>query len=226
MTRSRTLSLAFLVALAFVPSVASAASFSSISWAVTGGTFNGPNSTGPITGGSLVYTPGGGALSTPAGGFDYYGSLVLILTGPSGSFSVNAGENPFGRLRRTVNPTTAAVRGGHCEFGLAPNCQDYTLGVAHSGGLQRAVARGYWGVVGTIGYANGESFVFYLPYPYSNYPGYTPLWNHSFVVGAEVRVEVPEPSTGLLLGLGLLAPTAATRSTRTNLRWENTRTPP
>ncbi len=57
--RSLTPSLAFLVALAFVPAVASAATFSSISWTVTGGTFNGPNSTGPITGGTVVYTPPG-----------------------------------------------------------------------------------------------------------------------------------------------------------------------
>jgi len=55
--RSLTLSLALFVALAVVPGVVSAASFSSISWAVTGGTFDGLRSTGPITGGSLVYMP-------------------------------------------------------------------------------------------------------------------------------------------------------------------------
>ena len=81
--------------LAVVAGQAAAAEITQISWDITGGSFDiGPNSTGPITGGSLTWTP-----STPQetpiscvglGTHTFAcepAMAFLSLTGPSGSFS-------------------------------------------------------------------------------------------------------------------------------------------
>ena len=83
MVRSRLLTLSLALALAIVPSLASAATFSSISWAVTGGTFSGQLNlaSGPVTSGTVVYTPPGGSFSTPTLALTG-GSLFVSLNGP------------------------------------------------------------------------------------------------------------------------------------------------
>ena len=79
--------LALLLILAASP--VSAANISQIQWDVTGGTFDGPNSTGPVLGGTLTFTPAGGVLATPVSNANHQGhAFALSLTGPSGSFQM------------------------------------------------------------------------------------------------------------------------------------------
>jgi hypothetical protein len=177
-----------LVVLAVVPGLASAASFSSISWTVTGGTFNGPNSTGPITSGSVTYTPPGGSVSTPVT-FPptrvFGGSLSIFLNGPSGSFSANGTPVVY-----NLNPLI--FLGGLVSNGITALSQGSPVGA----GIGRLYVRADTGI--GFGHATGYSYV-------GSISTYVDVWNHTFSLGSEVRVAVPEPSSGMMLGLCLLA---------------------
>ena len=81
------------VALMGVARPCSAAQISQISYSVTGGSFNGPGTTGMVTGGALTWTPGS-VVSTPALGLTS-GSWKLSLTGPGGAFSFSLGSGLF-----------------------------------------------------------------------------------------------------------------------------------
>lgn len=158
----------------------SAAQITQISYDVTSGTFSGPNSTGPITGGSLVYTPPGGVVSTP-GNFPG-GYLFLTLTGPSGSFSalVDAGLAILNSLNAAwlftdTNP----------------------VGLSGASPLAK--------VFGSVSYPPGGTYPYLIPQPVGGSVLGPQLYNfgHDFQIGNEVRT-MPEPSAAPLLGLGLL----------------------
>ena len=86
----------FVIALAFfmTPAAASAAPLLSIAYTITGGSFSGPFSSGPVASGSMIFT-----LNAPVSapyGFQL-GRWTLSATGPSGS--IQAQTNNFGVLR-------------------------------------------------------------------------------------------------------------------------------
>jgi hypothetical protein len=186
---------AVLVALVALPGLASAASLSSISWSVTGGTFSsGGASTGPITGGSLVYHPAGGTVSTPAEAL-VGGSLILTLTGPSGSFTVFRGG-----VVATISPAMARVR----AFGDPASA--FPVATAMSDGGVRYAYTMLWSVSAPAGAGLARGSTYFDPYAGGCSPcGTVNLFSHTFTVGSEVRAPVPEPSTGVLLGSALLA---------------------
>jgi hypothetical protein len=160
---------------------ASAAQVSHVSWTVTGGsffTFNGAS--GPVTGGSLDWTPPSGSVSTPA--FSVAGGTwTLILTGPNGYFRASGVPSNF---FFGINITPLQVSG---TFNNLPNA------VSGAAGPTRAAnqTQGFLNYIVTNGAVLGQSL--------SNLP-----FTHYFQLGSEVRTLVPEPSTATLLALGLL----------------------
>jgi hypothetical protein len=182
-----------------------AAEISQFSWSVTGGTFGGSGgnfATGAITSGSVVYTPPGGSVATPAG-LITGGSAAISLVGTLGSFSavVNAGGagasiGAPSMFLFTSFPIDTAVPG-------------FSAGTAGSGSINSAwVFGGGCGISGFIcvqGYNSmSASFV------------------HRLQLGVEVRTVVPEPATGTMLGLGLLGIGMATRARGAAARWRRT----
>jgi len=175
---------ALVVAAVILPRPASAVSFLQVSYSVTGGIFNGPNLSGPITGGAVSYITNPGVTSLP-GGYrcqapNGCGAITRVhLTGPAGTFALS-GTGPLDFLAAY---NSIYFVGAYAKATGVGN-------VFRSGAIKPA---GPWRVhLNTI-----------------NYPGRitdgpdTPV-NHRFQLGAEVRTVVPEPATATLLGLGLL----------------------
>ena len=149
-----------------------AAQVTSITYDVTGGTFDGPVDTGPITGGSVTYTalPGAPFLSTPALGAPT-GRIVVTLTGPSGfhadSFSNMSAMLPYiSFINVSVDPTARRFLGVRTNL-------DGTGGIV---GINRTAGTYIVGFSMTRG-----DYV-----------------NHEFVVGNEVVAvfEAPVPALG------------------------------
>ena len=193
---------------------ASAALISHISWDVTGGQFgffsSGGLAVGPITMGSVDWTPPGGSVSTPVlcCGFSG-GTWTLSLSGPSGFFRMGGGPggsslsvyaNSFSAyLYGVPNP-----RSGPSLAALVPNAATFSgaLGILSTGTVEFGKTYPYLSGEGyVIGYSGGVGGV---------------TFTHKFILGNEVRTFVPEPNRGTLLSVGLvsLGVFAATRRTQ------------
>jgi hypothetical protein len=193
-------------AAATFPLSAGAALISKFSYTVTGGTFNGPNSTGPITGGSASFTPQEPIdTATPATRVSVRGTINLTLNGPSGFF------------RLFPRPGSAAVGlRSHHTIPFASTRFWWSASTGHRFGARTGLASASLIDRLPVGYAGGASV---LPHcsglPCAGLSGIArvavgayrraPLLYDFATLGNEVRTVVPEPTTASLLGLGLLA---------------------
>ncbi len=179
MSRTFVTSMAAVVfALALSAGQATAAQITRISYTVTGGLFSGPQSIGPISGGSLVYTAPAPYVSTPV----YAGrgrSVSLFLTGPSGFFSIVFPSLPSSPIRVDLTASYAFFS-GQALVGFQSGTKSYAA--------QR------------VGFDASYSLFDYD----ANVSDAGQLFVHDFTIGNEIRTLVPEPSIALLLGLGVL----------------------
>jgi hypothetical protein len=195
-------------ALAFLAAPAGAAQLAQIQWDVTGGTFASFFlANGPITSGTLTWTPGGGVFSYSPGvdAVSTGGTFDLLLQGTGQnqfSYVGNAGSlsrfgtglllgrfyNGLAFSKGNLHPTAEPTEGLYVRrwFGV------YTGGT------------GFGRVEGYSGWKKGAGYATHLPI------------THEFTLGNEVRTLVPEPGSGSLFGLGLAAGlgTAAVRARR------------
>ena len=184
--RSYTLAGVGIAFLAFgLAGTAAAESLLSISYTITDGTFSGINLNGPITGGSLIYTPPGGSVETP-----FYcttstatscGSAQLTLKSTAGTFSAVISS----LVSININPSYVQLFGtyGSGSSGPDPVTPYLFLFGYYATGTQSA------SIFGSV-YA----------------PSSTSPFSHYFVLGQEVRT-VPEPSPRMAqlgAGIGLL----------------------
>jgi len=190
MTRRERLALfgfALFVAVGLVPQPATAVAFLRVSYTVTGGTFNGPNLTGPITGGAVSYITNPGITAIPGTYFCYggpCGELTRVtLTGPAGAFSLKDAIplRALFNVLYSAHFTTVAIAG--------PAASAFRSGVSTPLIVwSRASVRA----------------------PYAWFGQHRDIMTHTYhlaTLGAEVRTVVfPEPvPSASLLGLGLLA---------------------
>ncbi len=180
--------LAIAAALALTSGAARAAPLTSVSYSVTGGSFNGLFSSGPITSGALTFTPMP-PVSTPFSAYEP-GTWNLALLGPSGSFQVTLVGSAF-----VFSPAHTFDIYGFGPF--------QPIGAVVSNGNS---VTAYWTfftfAAPTRGYSTNVvrgSIPCCDPCPDCG----TPV-THGFTVGNEVRTFLPEPTTGALLGLGLV----------------------
>jgi len=174
---------ALFVAVGLLPEPAAAVAFLQVSYSVTGGTFNGPNLSGPITGGAVSYITNPGVTSLPVGYRcqvpNGCGAITLVhLTGPAGTFALS-GTEPL----------------------------DYLAGTALYTGTPLANARASGvGSVFRSGAVTPHIGWFVLLHPFiKRIYGANPIATvHTILVGPEVRTVVPEPESATLLGVGLL----------------------
>ena len=211
------LRLLLLVTLLLTAGPARAASIQSIEFSVISGGFGSSSgfALGPITGGTIRWVAAGGAVETPTnaplGAFTQFS-----LTGPSGFFSFHAPVYGAGRsiasnslfLTGFGGVRPSAIRSGpNATDALLFPISNYVAPFVCAGAAQTAT----FARCGTAfeGEARGSLGVLTDP----TYGLYRNHWfGHSFTVGAEVvRTFVPEPSTGLLLGVALLAGAALAR---------------
>ena len=171
-------------ALTMMAGQASAAPFSSISYTVTGGTFNGAYLTGPVTGGTLVYTLQSGYYAVShCPGSCLPATMFLSLRNNSQTFtarltlkSLTVNTLVFAAADGTVGiPPISGMSGGAALFAV-----HFTASAITGSGSGH--------VAGQAGIVTGPAFSF----------------THIFFIGSEVRTLVPEPGTATLLGLGLL----------------------
>jgi hypothetical protein len=177
------------VAVVLTSGAASAAPLTSVSYTVTGGTFNGAFSSGPITGGSILYT-----LSVPTSTPFYTyvpGIWNIVLKGPSGTFKVTASA-----------PAAVFAQPG---FVFVPYSITNTLNGPTSNGNLSPPGWGNWFFFAGTGYVNclGNGPV-YAPGTFCQTLTPNRPYIHRFTVGNEVRTFVPEPATSTLVGLGLV----------------------
>jgi hypothetical protein len=174
-----------------------------ISYTLTGGAFGGPPAVGPITGGSLsVLYPG--ATNTVS----FFGTLSitrLLVTGPSGFVSW------------AVPPALQGIP-GLGSFTANKHVVKAVLNTGFSGPFFSATGKaapfpatllGNPSLILDAVTGNGSATARWTAYT----AGGTILGQptHLFRVGSEVRALIPEPGTGLLLGIGLTALAAVTR---------------
>jgi hypothetical protein len=194
---------------------AGAASITQIQWDVTGGTFGGPNSSGAISGGTLTFIPAGGVITTPVTSVNHAGhTFQLNLTGPSGSFQMYfpATAHSYGRDHLYDLSLSAFSAFAH----PAPYITASAWVV--SGGASVSVPGAYFYVAVAGGLGSGS--VFPAIYNYISSGSYSTFYaSHIFTLGNEVRTDVPEPTTGLLLYAGIFGVIAAGGTTaRRNLK--------
>ena len=172
---------------------APAAQIAQISYSVTGGTFNRSGGIA-ITGGTLVYTPPGGSVSTPA--YNVYGGVLqLSLTGTqfsvlSSFFSVSFAGNLSDFVR--ANFTTAG---------------DFTVLALRTQSTGNPFGASGYPVPLPLIRAHLDLFDLEAGVSFGTVTGSTLVggsFDHRFTIGSEVRTLVPEPGTATLLGLGLL----------------------
>ena len=183
------------VLLSGIPHTAEAASISKISWTVTGGIFGGAAlAIGPITGGSLTWTPFGGSIVTsPGTAASGSGIWTLSLTGPAGFFGVAGPGGVF-----LINPVSAAGSFTAVVPAFSGTGGGFTVPTVV------AFARSFAAIGGF-----GSGLLAHV-----SMPAGAPV-THSFLLGAEVRTAVPAPAAGPLVGLGLIGlGAAAVRSRR------------
>jgi hypothetical protein len=169
-----------------------------IQYDVTGGTFDGPSSSGAITGGSLSFqalTTG----SSPVSGSSLNPVLTkLTLMGTSGYFRFAGGGTAVSKFATftqffasfTENRNNPMVVTGIGGLPVAAGNLFVSL-TANTGVATSAAASGI------IGMAN---------------------FDHRFTLGGESRTVVPEPASGLLLGMGLSALAVAGHRGRVRLQ--------
>jgi hypothetical protein len=187
-----------------VSSAAVAAPLISVSYDVTGGSFNGPNSTGPITSGTVTFVPTT-PISTP---FFSAGQFDIKLSGPSGTFRMIGSK--IAKLYALGSPNQIYVEPG------GPALQQVSSGgFPVTNELKGLVFHLYGGFGLDTGRIRGY-FKCCAPCPDCGIP-----FGHPFEFGNEVRTFVPEPSTGLLLGLGLSGLGVAGGARRAARKYEN-----
>jgi hypothetical protein len=188
------LHLAFLFAAlgGWVSTAAAAAPFASVSYAIQAGstaTGNLGNTVVITPGGTLTFTPPGGGLSIGLPCVGACGSIVVPtfaftknLTAFTGAFSIAAA------VGFTLNVTKASLATALAPIGVTWPTQIPLLPpVLVPAGL--AVLK------------NGSTFT--ATFSNSGLSPTTPIRTFGLALGNEVRVFVPEPSSGLLLGAGL-----------------------
>jgi hypothetical protein len=149
-----------------------------IRYSVTGGAFDGPYSSGSITGGKIALLA---LTANPYTGFAPALVTALTLSGPAGFFKL---EGPFSGATGSALFTPSFVG----LFGHR------SLPQIRSGGNAMVAASQDAMIEASVGYGVGML---------SGRVGSTgPYFTHSFSIGNEVRT-APEPATGLVLGLGL-----------------------
>jgi hypothetical protein len=182
-----------------LPTLASASGIQ-VTYNVTGGTFGGASLSGPILGGSMTYIVP--TASTNLATFSATGPVKLVslvLLGGSGSFSLLSPISFPASANHTAN--SAQLIG---SFASAP---------VHSGAFSGAqhlfLDQKYPNPLPGFGLGVARSL-----------GGLERTGTHVFLTGQEVRslVVMPEPGTGLLLGLGLGGLAVAGRRARTILR--------
>jgi hypothetical protein len=171
---------------------ASAASISQVQWSVTAGSFSSPTlANGLVEGGSLTFRPFAGTVSTSfVGTHSGYFSFSAVgspgntfgLSPWSGSLFLSPGSGAF----MSVSFFAQAYSGG----GALPSARIASI-VPLFKQLYMALGSGSLGAAGISGRIGA--------------------FTHTFTLGNEVRTGVvPEPTTGALLGLGLLVGLAGT----------------
>jgi hypothetical protein len=174
----------------------SAAPLANISYDVTGGTFSGPNSTGPVTGGTFRFTPTAvhPYMTNPPYSIVYYGTVRMVLTGPSGYFDIQA-PVVTGSIFAMVGGAFRSM-GGFPIIGVSGTTPPFGGTVTlFSGGFQALYRTDL--VLGSVHSAR-------VVVRGTTAPGPIAFATHYFTIGNEVRTPIPEPGTAGLLGLGLL----------------------
>jgi hypothetical protein len=217
------LTAAVVFALVSSPEPATAAEIIQISYDVTGGTMLAWPGATPIVGGSLVYTPPGGAVSTPAN-FTTGGSVRLRLEGQSlasyYSISASVRMNPemfpsAAVLTAVITPSLFGATGSAIWLLTDPSAGSFgrSCYVFSSLGHRtcRRLPRGRLYARFGGGSASGSLIV-------SGTPA-SPLarFTHQFTLGNEVRT-LPEPSNHVNLAVGLISLAAYTLLARRRVR--------
>ncbi len=188
-TRTRWLLLApsLVMALGLGSRPAAAASFLRVSYTVTGGAFNGPALSGPITGGTISYRTPDGVTVAPPYGSACTGSCgfltQLTLTGAAGTF-------------RLLTPTVLDLLGQFATLTPRP-----LVMIANSIPASKFSSGG--GALTGVGASVTNVFISGAPALSANLELLEDYYGHAPEIGNEVRAVVPEPTTGPLLGLGL-----------------------
>jgi hypothetical protein len=208
--------------LSLVATPALAAKYTKISWDLHtsyASTFDGPNLSGPILGGTAVFTPAAGIFSTPSSAYTYFpGTLIFHLWGAAGDLTITNTPD-CGRSGAAL----IAFLNGVVEFnGEFHGCS------LRSGGVTYAFTPSF-GPRKTINFSplfnSYTSPTYYGPTPGSTQhgrvtikthnceggspcPTITSLIHHDFYLGNEVRVsattEVPALSNPAQIVLGLV----------------------
>jgi hypothetical protein len=191
----------FVIALGFflAAAAASAAPLLSVSYDVTGGTFYGPWTSGPITGGWVKFTPDV-PTTTP---FNAPGVWSVYLIGAAGNIRMSSAGSPM--VWALGAPTPAVYQASYAPHSFKAFSSNGLLLPASYGiprfTLYNRVSPGAWGIS-----AAGPPVTRTCPSPpcCPDCGGPEPAVRHLFFVGNEVRTFVPEPATGALVGLGLV----------------------
>jgi hypothetical protein len=180
---------------------ASAGSITQVQWSVTGGGFSSTSlANGPALGGTLTFTPFAGTITTN------------LLAPHAGSFAFNAFGNPGNTL--FLSPWSASLS-------ISPSFSAFIstfswAGQAFSGGNLAP-----FGMVATVAPVFRHLLISQTVgnLTVTHVSGIFGVARHTLALGNEVRTAaVPEPTTGALLGLGLLVGLAGTaaRTRRSN----------
>jgi hypothetical protein len=213
-----------------------AAKYTKISWDLHtsyASTFDGPNLSGPILGGTAVFTPAAGTFSTPSTGASYAifpGTLVFHLWGAAGDLTITNTPDcgVFGDGGLSVYHNGAVFFNGNLA-----GCSLRSGGVTYAFPL-------VFGPRKTIHFrAYPYSYTYYRPIPVPTQmgrvtvkthnceggppcPTITTLLHHDFYLGNEVRVsattEVPALSDPAQIVLGLVLITGCCAATTRGFR--------
>jgi len=181
-----------------------AAPISQITWDVVGGSFSSSAlANGPVTGGTVVWTPGAGTADTASAAF-HPGTFNFLATAAGGlqHFSLPAAYG-------SVYLAPGSYVGVFSSF--------FHGQAASAGGLFPAPPGGGFptlaSIIRTIFITGGTGTASFLHV--SGFSAQTA--NHYLLLGNEVKTFVPEPATGSLLGLGLIGLAGFTAAARRQL---------
>lgn len=184
--RKATRALVLLTAAVGLSYPATAAQITQIQYDVTSGTYSGPQLSGAITGGSVTVTFPSGPVSTPGNVSSI--ALAVSLSGAAGAFQLaitptglsgGFAGNPFNAFfYYLISASPVGLSGASPVASVTNGSLDYRVGTYASPYKSTVFLKGLT--------TQGGSF------------------HHVFFIGNEVRTVVPEPTTGTLLGLGLL----------------------
>jgi hypothetical protein len=166
------------LSVAVLAGTATAAQVNQIHYDVVGGSFSGPLSFGPISGGTVDLTPVAGTITTPAYAVPMH--IHMVLTGAFGGFSAWVSNQPTFQV--TITPNKVAV-------GTALNqYASFTTGGATYPFWNGPVVLS---AGSTLGYAVLSNFVHGI--------------QHGVAVGNEVRSTVSPPAVPAIAWLGRVA---------------------